>query len=117
MLGGLTGRLDQTIHTLSYLHKLRKTRKKVYAIADENVGWVLDTVSCIYLSHILSLAYAYGQGRAYDRDKSRYAGENMWITAHRSCRHGFIHNWVGVESRCVHQRSQLNEICFEDAAT
>jgi thiamine pyrophosphokinase len=44
VLGGLTGRLDQTIHTLSYLHKLRKSRKTVYAVADENVGWVLDSV-------------------------------------------------------------------------
>lgn len=51
MLGGLTGRLDQTIHTLSYLHKLRKTRKKVYAITDENVCWVLDSVS--WLLHLL----------------------------------------------------------------
>jgi len=43
LLGGLTGRLDQTVHTLSFLHKLRKTRKRVYAVTDENVGWVLDT--------------------------------------------------------------------------
>ncbi|TFK47390.1 thiamine pyrophosphokinase [Heliocybe sulcata] len=42
LLGGLSGRLDQTIHTLHYLHKLRTTRKRVYAITDENVGWVLD---------------------------------------------------------------------------
>ncbi|KAJ7773211.1 thiamine pyrophosphokinase [Mycena metata] len=42
LLGGLAGRLDQTIHTLSYLHKLRKTRKRVFAATDENVGWVLD---------------------------------------------------------------------------
>ncbi|KAJ6505953.1 thiamine pyrophosphokinase Thi80 [Mycena vulgaris] len=43
LLGGLSGRLDQTIHTLSYLHKLRKTRKRVFAVTDDNVGWVLDT--------------------------------------------------------------------------
>jgi len=42
LLGGLSGRLDQTIHTLSYLHKLRKTRKRVFAVTDDNVGWVLD---------------------------------------------------------------------------
>jgi thiamine pyrophosphokinase len=42
LLGGLSGRLDQTIHTLSYLHKLRKTRQRVFAVTDENVGWVLD---------------------------------------------------------------------------
>ncbi|KAF9565226.1 thiamine pyrophosphokinase Thi80 [Agrocybe pediades] len=43
LLGGLSGRLDQTIHTLSYLHKLRKERKRVFAVTDENVGWVLDS--------------------------------------------------------------------------
>ncbi|KAL4247211.1 Thiamine pyrophosphokinase [Abortiporus biennis] len=42
ILGGLSGRLDQTIHTLSYLHKLRKKRKRVFAVNDENVAWVLD---------------------------------------------------------------------------
>jgi len=42
LLGGLSGRLDQTIHTLSYLHKLRKTRTCVFAVTDENIGWVLD---------------------------------------------------------------------------
>ncbi|TFK40306.1 thiamine pyrophosphokinase Thi80 [Crucibulum laeve] len=42
LLGGLSGRLDQTIHTLSYLHKLRKTRRHVYAVTDDNIGWVLD---------------------------------------------------------------------------
>ena len=44
LLGGLSGRLDQTIHTLSYLHKLRKTRKRVFVVDIENVGWVLDEV-------------------------------------------------------------------------
>ncbi|THV03215.1 thiamine pyrophosphokinase Thi80 [Dendrothele bispora CBS 962.96] len=42
ILGGLAGRLDQTIHTLSYLHKLRKIRNQVFVITDDNVGWVLD---------------------------------------------------------------------------
>ncbi|KAH8822851.1 thiamine pyrophosphokinase Thi80 [Flagelloscypha sp. PMI_526] len=42
LLGGLTGRLDQTIHTLSYLHKLRKSGRKIYAVTDDNVAWVLD---------------------------------------------------------------------------
>lgn len=45
ILGGLSGRLDQTVHTLSYLHKLRKTRKRVYTVTDDNVAWVLDEVS------------------------------------------------------------------------
>lgn len=45
ILGGLSGRLDQTVHTLSYLYKLRKTRKRVYTVTDDNVAWVLDEVS------------------------------------------------------------------------
>ncbi|KAG7451121.1 thiamine pyrophosphokinase [Guyanagaster necrorhizus] len=44
ILGGLAGRLDQTIHTLSYLHKLRKDlSKRVFAVTDDNVGWVLNS--------------------------------------------------------------------------
>lgn len=42
ILGGLSGRLDQTVHTLSYLHKLRRTRKKVFVVTDDNIAWVLD---------------------------------------------------------------------------
>jgi hypothetical protein len=42
LLGGLTGRLDQTVHTLSYLHKLRKSGRCIFAVTDDNVGWVLD---------------------------------------------------------------------------
>ncbi|KAI6154861.1 thiamine pyrophosphokinase [Pisolithus tinctorius] len=42
ILGGLGGRLDQTVHTLSYLHKLRRTRKKVFVVTDDNIAWVLD---------------------------------------------------------------------------
>ncbi|KAK7690791.1 hypothetical protein QCA50_005891 [Cerrena zonata] len=42
ILGGLSGRLDQTVHTLSYLHKLRKTRRSVFAVTDDNIAWLLD---------------------------------------------------------------------------
>jgi len=42
ILGGLSGRLDQTIHTLQLLYKLRIDREDVYAITDDNIGWVLD---------------------------------------------------------------------------
>lgn len=42
ILGGLSGRLDQTVHTLSLLHKLRKTREKIFVITDDNLAWVLD---------------------------------------------------------------------------
>lgn len=45
ILGGLSGRLDQTIHTLSYLYKLRKKRERVFTVTDENVAWILDSVS------------------------------------------------------------------------
>ncbi|KAJ6494777.1 thiamine pyrophosphokinase [Mycena vitilis] len=54
LLGGLAGRLDQTIHTLSYLHKLRKSRKRVFAVTDDNVGWVLDAGEhTIHVDHSL----------------------------------------------------------------
>ncbi|KIY72048.1 Thiamin pyrophosphokinase [Cylindrobasidium torrendii FP15055 ss-10] len=44
LLGGLAGRLDQTIHTLAYLHKLRKDHtKRVFAVTDDNLGWVLNS--------------------------------------------------------------------------
>jgi len=42
LLGGFSGRLDQTVHLLSYLHKLRKSGRRLFVVADENVGWVLD---------------------------------------------------------------------------
>jgi hypothetical protein len=41
----MSGRLDHTIHTLSYLHKLRKYRQQTFAVSDDNVGWVLDEVN------------------------------------------------------------------------
>lgn len=44
LLGGFSGRLDQTVHLLSYLHKLRKSGRRLFVVADENVGWVLDGV-------------------------------------------------------------------------
>ncbi|KAG8213424.1 hypothetical protein J3R82DRAFT_11927 [Butyriboletus roseoflavus] len=45
ILGGFSGRLDQTVHILSYIYKIRQTRSRVYVITDDNVGWVLDGVS------------------------------------------------------------------------
>ncbi|TDL25502.1 thiamine pyrophosphokinase [Rickenella mellea] len=42
LLGGLSGRLDQTIHTLSFLHKMRAEDVRIYAVTPDNVGWVLD---------------------------------------------------------------------------
>jgi thiamine pyrophosphokinase len=51
ILGGLSGRLDQTIHTMSCLHKLRKTRKRAFVVTDDSLGWVLDVVSCPNVYH------------------------------------------------------------------
>ena len=53
ILGGLSGRLDQTVHTLSYLHKLRKVRRTVYTVTDDNIAWLLDEV--ITVIHVLIL--------------------------------------------------------------
>lgn len=51
LLGGLSGRLDQTIHTLSYLHKLHIARPRVFAATDDNVAWVLGAVpSSLFLA-------------------------------------------------------------------
>ncbi|KAJ7650320.1 hypothetical protein FB45DRAFT_779341, partial [Roridomyces roridus] len=53
LLGGLSGRLDQTIHTLSYLFKLCKTRKRVFAVSGENVGWISNSVGTLRNPRIL----------------------------------------------------------------
>ncbi|KAF8557455.1 thiamine pyrophosphokinase Thi80 [Imleria badia] len=42
ILGGFSGRLDQTIHLLSHIYKIRQIRSRVYVITDDNIGWVLD---------------------------------------------------------------------------
>ncbi|KAH9972800.1 thiamine pyrophosphokinase [Lactifluus volemus] len=47
---GLSGRLDQTVHTLSYLHKLRKSGRRIFAVTDDNVGWVLDEADSTVLT-------------------------------------------------------------------
>jgi thiamine pyrophosphokinase len=44
LLSGFSGRLDQTVHTLSYLHKLRKIRQQTFVVTDDNVAWVLNEV-------------------------------------------------------------------------
>lgn len=56
IIGGLSGRLDQTVHTLSLLHKLRRSRKHIFVVTDENVAWLLDTVSTY-----MSFGEDYGQ--------------------------------------------------------
>ena len=65
LLGGLSGRLDQTVHTLSYLHKLRKVRERVFAITDENIGWVLQEVCDLAARHALPFAQALCKGEHF----------------------------------------------------
>ncbi|KAG9036213.1 hypothetical protein FRB95_009576 [Tulasnella sp. JGI-2019a] len=43
ILGGLGGRLDQTIHTMSQLHKLRQSRERTFVVTEDNVAWVLNS--------------------------------------------------------------------------
>jgi thiamine pyrophosphokinase len=51
-LGGLSGRLDQTLHVMSTLFKLRETRRNTYVISEESLAWVLDTgVHLIEIDH------------------------------------------------------------------
>ncbi|KAF8501701.1 thiamine pyrophosphokinase [Russula emetica] len=45
LLGGFSGRLDQTVHLLSYVHKLRKSGRRLFVVADENVGWGKHRIS------------------------------------------------------------------------
>lgn len=42
LLGGLSGRLDQTVHVLALLHRLRRGPRRLFAITDDSLGWVLD---------------------------------------------------------------------------
>lgn len=51
-LGGLSGRLDQTLHVLSTLFKIREKRRNTYVISEESLAWVLDTgVHLIEVDH------------------------------------------------------------------
>ncbi|KZV84726.1 Thiamin pyrophosphokinase, partial [Exidia glandulosa HHB12029] len=42
LLGGLSGRLDQTVHVLALLHRKRHESRRMFAITDDSLGWVLD---------------------------------------------------------------------------
>ncbi|WOO76569.1 thiamine pyrophosphokinase 1 [Vanrija pseudolonga] len=41
--GGFSGRLDQTVHTMSVLLKLREKRRETYVISEDSLAWVTDT--------------------------------------------------------------------------
>ncbi|KAF9516921.1 hypothetical protein BS47DRAFT_1291536 [Hydnum rufescens UP504] len=42
ILGGLSGRLDQTIHVLSFLHKERNRRLYTMVVTDDSLAWILN---------------------------------------------------------------------------
>ena len=44
LIGGLSGRVDQTVHTMALLHKMRKTRPRTFVLSSESLAWVLDAV-------------------------------------------------------------------------
>lgn len=44
LIGGLSGRIDQTVHTMSLLHKLRTKRSHSYVLSGESLAWVLSEV-------------------------------------------------------------------------
>lgn len=50
LLGGLSGRLDHTVHVLAFLHKLRQSGRRIFAVTDDNVGWVLDEAGLVFSS-------------------------------------------------------------------
>jgi thiamine pyrophosphokinase len=52
LLGGLSGRLDHTIHILAFLHKLRQSGRRIFAVTDDNVGWVLDEAGLVFTSQL-----------------------------------------------------------------
>lgn len=66
-MGGLSGRVDQTVHVMSLLHKLRKTRPRSFILSSESLAWVLDEVSpethCMRQaddqgSHVIEIEYS-----------------------------------------------------------
>ena len=50
LLGGLSGRLDHTVHILAFLHKLRQSGRRIFAVTDDNVGWVLDEAGLVFFT-------------------------------------------------------------------
>ncbi|KAK1921257.1 hypothetical protein DB88DRAFT_500152 [Papiliotrema laurentii] len=42
LIGGLSGRIDQTVHTMSLFHKMRKRRPESYVLSGESLAWFLD---------------------------------------------------------------------------
>lgn len=53
LLGGLSGRLDQTVHTMSILFKMRSRRRDTFVMSEESLAWVLDAGS-----HLIEIDHA-----------------------------------------------------------
>lgn len=103
LLGGLSGRLDQTMHTLSYLHKQRKHRPRMMAVTDESLAWVLDAVihDPLSQSQVRRSDSFIGPhvGRAHDSHRSNAAGTNMWFATRRDSWDNNDHPRVRMEPR------------------
>jgi len=50
LMGGLSGRVDQTVHVMSLLHKLRKSRPRSFILSSESLAWVVDEASQVFRS-------------------------------------------------------------------
>jgi len=80
VLGGLGGRLDQSIHTLSYFHKQRKLRRTMMALTDESLAWVLDAARLVQSSRFRD-ANICRLGRALYPCRSDATRTHMWTAS------------------------------------
>ena len=80
ILGGLGGRLDQSIHTLSYFHKQRKLRRTMMALTDESLAWVLDAARLVQPLHFRD-ANICQLGRAHYPCRSDATWTHMWTAS------------------------------------
>ena len=95
ILGGFSGRLDQTIHVLSHIHKIRETRPRLYVVTDDNIGWVLDGVSVDVESWSSGLEQR--QGSSPDIHRPRRFGPYVWSLTRRYRLHRVDHIWSSME--------------------
>ena len=72
--GGLSGRLDQTAHTLHALYKLRREREWAWIVSEESLTCVLDAVSARGASRESS-TYKLGLRRPCMRVRQAYTDE------------------------------------------
>lgn len=101
LLGGLSGRLDQTIHTLSFLYKQRISRPRIMAITDDSLAWILDTVCAVSVSIAYPSRTHLSQGKAQDRCWFDNFGPNLWVASRRSRLCCAKYQRIGMESMWV----------------